>query len=430
MKLWNDISERMEAAAAALATKSFMQGFWGKTFLSIPRTPANLITAIILALGILVTIGRFGFGLSSVTNLDDNNPWGMWIAFDLLCGVALAAGGYVTSAACYLFGLKRYHSAVRPAITTAFLGYAFVVIALVYDVGRPWRLPYPLVLSQGTTSLLFEVGVCVGTYLTVLFVEWSPALMEWLIGMKQSPRWVTSIRPKLKTIRKAIVAFSIPLTILGVVLSTMHQSSLGALFLIAPSKLHPLWWSPFMPVFFFVSSWVAGVSMVIFEGMLSHKPLHHKMDATHLAEADGVVLGMGRAGAFILFGYFAIKVLDITMDHEWHYLFSGYGIWFMVEMIVFVALPGFLYAIGSRERNLKTIRIASVIAVLGIAVNRFNVCLVAFNWQLPSAERYFPSISEIILSAFIVTLIITCYRFICCKMPVLYEHPDFPDAHH
>ena len=123
-----------------------------------------------------ITIGRFGFGLGAVTNLDDNNPWGIWIAFDLLCGVALAAGGYVTSSACYLFGMKRYHSAVRPAILTAFLGYAFVVVALLYDVGQPWRLPYPLLVSQGTTSLLFEVGLCVGIYLTVLFIEWSPEM--------------------------------------------------------------------------------------------------------------------------------------------------------------------------------------------------------------------------------------------------------------
>lgn len=191
---------------------------------------------------------------------------GHLVAFDLLCGVALAAGGYVTSAACYLFGLKRFHSAVRPAITTAFLGYAFVVVALLYDVGQPWRLPYPLFVSQGTTSLLFEVGLCVGIYVTVLFIEWSPAAMEWLLGMKEPPRWVAKVRPRLRPIRKAVLAFTIPLTILGVVLSTMHQSSLGALFLIAPSKLHPLWYSPFMPVFFFVSSMVAGLSWSFSKG--------------------------------------------------------------------------------------------------------------------------------------------------------------------
>lgn len=148
-----------------------------------------------------------------------------------------------------------------------------------------------------------------------------------------------------------MLCFTIPLTILGVVLSTMHQSSLGALFLIAPSKMHPLWYSPFMPVFFFISSMVAGLSMVIFEGTLSHKALHNKMDETHLREADGVVFGFGRAASFVLIGYFIIKVLDTTMDNDWHYLASGYGAWFAVEMVGFVLLPAFLYALGVRRKE-------------------------------------------------------------------------------
>ena len=205
MKLWKNLSNRLDAVADVMAAKPCMQGCVGKTLLSIPRTPGNLITAVILAIGLLITIGRFGFGLGAVTNLDDNNPWGIWIAFDLLCGVALAAGGYVTSSACYLFGMKRYHSAVRPAILTAFLGYAFVVVALLYDVGQPWRLPYPLLVSQGTTSLLFEVGLCVGIYLTVLFIEWSPVGLEWLLGMKDAPCWLVRLRPRMHPIRKAVL---------------------------------------------------------------------------------------------------------------------------------------------------------------------------------------------------------------------------------
>lgn len=377
-------------------------------------TPTNIITAIILIVGLGITILRFTTGIGAVTNLDDNNPWGLWIGFDLLCGVALAAGGYVTSASCYLFGLKRYHSAVRPAITTAFLGYFFVVIALTYDLGHPLRLPFPIFLSQGTTSLLFEVGICVATYLTVLFIEWCPAALEWL---------------GLRKIRNVVVKLTLVLTIFGVVLSTLHQSSLGALFLIAPSKLHPLWYSPFMPVFFFMSSWVAGVSMVIFEGTLAHKPFHHKMDETHLKEADGVVLGFGKAGAFILAGYFMVKVIDTTMDNDWHYLTTGWGAWWLVEMIGFVALPSFLYAMGVREKSTRIIRIASFFAVAGIVLNRLNVSLVAFNWQLPADQRYFPDWMEFAISIFIVTLIVTAYRFIATKMPVLYEHPDYKDSH-
>jgi Ni/Fe-hydrogenase subunit HybB-like protein len=373
-------------------------------------TPFNVVAGIIVLIGLYLTVLRFTGGLSAVTNLTDNNPWGIWIGFDLLVGVALAAGGYVTSAAVYLFGMKKYHSAVRPAVLTGFLGYALVVIALGYDVGRPLRLPYPFAKSQGTTSLLFEVGACVALYLTVLFLEFCPAALEWL-GLKRA--------------RNLAVRLTLVLTIFGVVLSTLHQSSLGALFLIAPSKLHPLWYSPYLPTFFFISSIIAGLSMVIFESSLSHRWMHHKMDETHLAEADGVTLGFGKAAALMLAGYFIVKVLGIAVDNNWHYLTTGYGAWFLVELLGFVALPSFLYAIGAREKNLTLIRWTSVLALLGIILNRFNVSLVAFNYHLPEADRYFPSLGEIGISIFLVTVGVLVYRFITSRMPILYEHPDY-----
>ena len=370
----------------------------------------NVITGIILAGGLVLTVLRFTMGLGTVTNLDNTNPWGIWIGFDLLCGVALAAGGYVTSAACYIFGLKRFHSAVRPAILTAFLGYALVVLALHYDVGRPWRLPYPVFYSQGTSSLLFEVGLCVFLYLTVLFIEYSPAAMEWL-GFKKLRNWV--------------VKLTLLLTIFGVVLSTLHQSSLGALFMIVPSKLHPLWYSGYLPVYFFISSMFAGMSMVIFEGSLAHRYLKYKMDETHLNESTGVTLGFAKAASFVMMGYVGIKIIGLAIDNNWHYLFTGWGLWFLLELVGFVLFPAILYAVGSREKNLMFIRVASVWTVLGIILNRLNISVVAFNWHLPSAQRYCPSFMEIATSVFIVTLGIVIYRFIATRMPILHEHPDY-----
>ena len=377
-------------------------------------TPFNMVAGLILLVGGIVTVLRFTGGLGAVTNLSDYNPWGLWIGFDLLVGVALAAGGYVTSAACYIFGLKRFHSAVRPAILTAFLGYALVVFALHYDVGRPWRLPYPFIVQPGTTSLLFEVGACVALYLTVLFVEYSTAPLEWL-GFKRA--------------RNLVVKLTLVLTIFGVVLSTLHQSSLGALYLIAPSKLHPLWYSSYLPVYFFISSVIAGLSMVIFEGSLSHKNFHDKMDEAHLKEADGVVLGFGKAAAFVLFGYFIIKVVGVAVDNNWHHLASGWGLWFLVEMLGFVLLPCYLYAVGTRDKNVKMIRRTSLLAVLGIVLNRFNISMVAFNYHLPASERYFPHWMEIAISLFIVTIGVLVFRFVVTRMPILYEHPDYKDAH-
>jgi len=377
-------------------------------------TPFNIVAGVIILLGLIITALRFTGGLAAVTNLSDYNPWGLWIGFDLLCGVALAAGGYVTSAAVYIFGMKKYHSAVRPAILTGFLGYSLVVLALSYDVGRPWRLPYPFVVQAGTTSVLFEVGACVLLYLLVLFVEFTPAASEWL-GLRRA--------------RNLVVRLTMLLTILGVILSTLHQSSLGALFLIAPSKLHPLWYSQYIPVFFFISSIIAGLSMVIFEGSLTHRYFADKMDETHLREKEDVVFGFGKAASFVLAAYFAIKVFGITMDNNWHYLSTGYGAWFLVELLGFVALPCLLYSVGVRDRNIRVIKWTSALAVLGIVVNRFNICLVAFNWHLPSSERYFPSWMEIGLSLFIVTVGVAAFKFIVTFMPILYEHPEYKTPH-
>jgi Ni/Fe-hydrogenase subunit HybB-like protein len=375
-------------------------------------TPFNVVVGIILLTGVVITALRFTKGLGAVTNLSDNNAWGIWIGFDLLCGVALAAGGYTTSTAVYVFNLKRYHSAVRPAILTAFLGYSMVVFALLYDVGRPLRLPYPFFVQSGPTSVLFEVGLCVMLYLNVLFVEWTPAALEWL---------------NLGKIRNIVLKMTLPLTILGVVLSTMHQSSLGALYLIAPSKMHPLWYSGYLPVFFFVSSIAAGLSMVIFEGMLSHRYLHDQMDKTYLKEHDAVTLGFGKAAALVLAGYFLIKVVGVALDNNWHYLGTGYGAWFLVELLGFVALPCFIFAMGVREKNLKVIRVAAVLTVLGIVLNRFNVSMMAFNWHLPAVDRYFPSWMEIAISLYIVTLGVTAFIFVATKMPIFYTHKKFAE---
>ena len=376
----------------------------------------NVIAGIIVLVGLIVTAMRFIGGLGTVTNLSDYNPWGIWIGFDLLCGVALAAGGYVTSAACYIFGMKRFHSAVRPAILTGFLGYALVFLALLYDVGRPVRLvlAYPFVVQQGTSSLLFEVGLCVALYLNVLFLEFCPAALEWL---------------GIRKLRDILVKITMVLTIFGVVLSTLHQSSLGALFLIAPSKLHPLWYSQYIPVYFFVSSVIAGLSMVLFESTLAHKYFHHRMDATHLGESDGLTKGFGKAAAMVLAGYFTIKVIGIAADDNWHYLATGWGAWYLVELIGFVALPCFLFSMGVRDGNLKLIRYTAAWTVLGIIVNRLNVSVIAFNWHLPTADRYFPHLLEIITSVFIVTVGVIAYRFIVNNMPVLYEHPDYKEEH-
>ena len=377
-------------------------------------TPFNVVAGIIVVIGLFLTVRRFTGGLGAVTNLSDNNAWGIWIGFDLLTGVALAAGGYVTAAAVYIFGMKKYHSAVRPAVLTGFLGYALVVLALHYDVGRPWRLPYPFVVQQGTSSVLFEVGACVALYLTVLFLEFSPAALEWL-GLKRA--------------RNLAVKFTLVLVVFGIILSTLHQSSLGALFLIAPSKVHPLWYSSFIPIYFFVSSIIAGLSMVIFESTLTHRFYALRMDEAHLREKDEIALGFGKAASYVIAGYIAIQVMGLAAENDWQWLGTGYGLWYLVELLGFFGVACLLYAIGAREKNLKLIRWTAAWTVLGVIINRFNVSLVAFNWNLPPSDRYFPSWMEIGISVFIVTLGLIAFKFIVNRMPILYEHPEYEDAH-
>jgi Ni/Fe-hydrogenase subunit HybB-like protein len=376
--------------------------------------PFNIVTGIIVIIGLYITYLRFTGGLAAVTNLSDNNPWGLWIGFDIFVGVALASGGYVTTAAVYLFGMEHYRSAVRPAILTGFLGYALVVIALHYDVGRPWRLVYPYLVSPGTTSVLFIVGITVSLGLLVTFLEFSPAAFEWL-GLRRA--------------RNLIAKSMVLLTIFGVILSTVHQSALGALLLIVPSKLHPLWYSPYLPIYFFITSIIAGLSIVIFESTLTYRYFKHKMDEEHLADKNLVTFGFGKAASFVLAGYFAFQVIGISVGNNWRYLGTGYGLWYLLELLGFVALPCFLYSVGVRNKNTKLVKWASVFAVFGIILNRFNVSLIALNWYLPSSERYFPHWMEIGISVFIVTIGLIAFRFIVTRMPVLYQHPDYPEEH-
>jgi Ni/Fe-hydrogenase subunit HybB-like protein len=261
---------------------------------------------------------------------------------------------------------------------------------------------------------MFEVGACVALYLTVLFLEFSPAAMEWL---------------GLKRVRNLAVKLTLILTILGVLLSTLHQSSLGAMYLIAPSKLHPLWYSPYLPVLFFVSSIAAGLSMVLFEGMLSHRHFRNKMDQHHIDSRDQLAFGFGKAASLVLAGYFAIKVFGIALGNNWHYLGTGYGLWYLVELIGFVLLPAFSYAIGVRERKAGLIRFTAVWTVLGIVLNRLNVSWFAFNWQVPADQRYTPHLMEIGITLFVVTVGLLVFRFIVTRMPIFYEHPDYGAAH-
>jgi Ni/Fe-hydrogenase subunit HybB-like protein len=375
-------------------------------------TPFNVFAAVVFVVGLPLVYLRWFHGLGSVTNLSNDTPWGFWIGFDVMAGVALAAGGYVMATAVHLFGMKEYAPVVRPAILTGFLGYVLVIIGVGFDLGRPWNAPYML-LQPGLASILFLVGLHVGLYCTTQLVEISPALFEWL-GWK---RW-----------RKIAVSITLGATIFGVVLSTLHQSALGAMLLITPTKLHPLWYSPFIGLFFFVSSIAAGLAMVTFEGMLSHRYFGHRVGIDQ-EQLDKITLGLGKAACITLGVYFAIKVCGVAHGNTWHYLATPLGLWFLVEIIGFVLLPCVVYLVGYREHRPKLVRFAAFVTVVGIILNRLNVSVIAFNWQLPSGQGYFPAWTEFWISLMFVTAGLVVYRWIVSRMPILDNHPEYDSIH-
>jgi Ni/Fe-hydrogenase subunit HybB-like protein len=404
------------AAAVATVNPGFMRekillGMSAGEYVRSLVTPFNAVAAVILAVGLPLLAIRFAVGLGATTNLSQTSPWGIWIGFDMMTGIVLAAGGFTIGAAVQIFGLKAYHPIERPAILTAFLGYVMAVIGLLADLGRPWNIVMAL-FNYGTASALFEVAWCVMCYSTVLLLEFTVPFFEWL-------GW----RRLHAIMRKALIG----LTVLSVMFSTMHQSALGSLFLLAPTKLHPLWYTPYIFIFFFISAIIAGLCMVVVESSLSHKVFHRQFEGQHI-DAERLQLGLGKAAAVVMFAYFFLKMQGVIDGHAWGYLATGWGSWFLVEVLGFVLLPSILFAVGARSRNVRLVRIAGVMGVLGIVLNRLNVSVIAYNWQQP--VRYVPSWMEVWISVTLVTIGVLLFRWIVNRMPILREHPEFSNGHH
>ena len=243
---------------------------------------------VLMAAGAYATYLRVFYGLGAVTNLSDQFPWGIWIGFDILCGVGLAAGGFTLVATVHIFNIERYKPILRPAILTAFLGYVLVVLALFFDLGRPDRIWHPLVMWN-PHSVMFEVAWCVTLYTTVLALEFAPAVFERL-GWEKPLDWLKFI--------------SVPLMILGVILSTLHQSSLGSLYLIVPHKLYALWYTPLLPVFFYLSAICMGLAMTIFESWHSSRAFGRDLELPLAA-------GLARVLAVLLMTLLFVRFLDL-----------------------------------------------------------------------------------------------------------------------
>lgn len=356
------------------------------------------LLAALTGLGLVVAAVRFVGGIGAVANLNDAYPWGLWIGFDVLTGVALAAGGFTMAATVYVFGLEKYRPVVRPAILTAFLGYLLVVVALLVDLGRPWAIWHPLVFWQ-PTSVMFEVGWCVFLYTLVLALEFSPPVFERL-----------GLRAPLRIIRR----ITIPLVIAGVILSTLHQSSLGSLFLIVPHKLDVLWHTPLLPILFLASAVMVGPAMVIFEGVVSARLFGREPEREVLA-------GLGRGLAYLLGLYLALKVTDLVFRGATEAVLTvtpqSISLW--LEMVAGVVLPlAMLIALGVRESP-RGLFGAACLIVGGVLLNRLNVAVVGIkvaHWQ-----SYFPSWMEFAISAAILAGGLLAFRLAVHYLPIYGE---------
>jgi Ni/Fe-hydrogenase subunit HybB-like protein len=367
------------------------------------------VLTILVILGLIPMIIRYTNGLGAVSNLSDGRPWGFWISFDLYCGVALAAGGFTLAGWVYLFNREKYHAVARPAVLTAFLGYTLVILALLVDLGQPWYI-WHAIIYWNIHSPLFEVAICVITYTVVLALEFSPAVFEGLsksnLPIIRRLNWHIPLR--------VIRAIQIPLVIAGVVLSTLHQSSLGSMLLMMPETLHPLWYTPILPILFLNSAIAVGPPMVIFETTLSSRAFGHKLPMDILS-------GLGRAIPYILGIYLLLKLMDLTARGGIGLIFTAYpqNLLWWGEIIIGVILPIILFSITSVRQSREGVFWSAVLVVLGLIFNRFNVSMLALAMR--PGFTYFPHWMEVAISAALIAdamlVIWLAYRFLPMTHP-------------
>jgi Ni/Fe-hydrogenase subunit HybB-like protein len=324
-------------------------------------------------------------------------------------GVAFAGGAYVLCFAVYILRAEKYHAILRATVLNGWLAYCFYASAILLDLGRWWNIFNPIVGNHfGTNSVLFLVAWHFLLYNIALFLEFSPAAMEWL-GLKRA--------------RKLVGGLVLGASVIGIMLSTGHQSGLGALFMMAKGKIHPLWYSEYIPLIFLVSSVFAGLSMVIFEGSISHRVFHNQLTEKNKREYPSILTGLAKACAASMFVYLFLQITVTLHGHEWNLLGTRMGIWYLVEVVGLVTIPMLMFVQGARTGNLVLIKVASVLTMLGVILNRLSYSIIAFKWTVPLSERYLPTWMEIVITLCIVFSEIWAFRWIVHRMPILSEPP-------
>ena len=362
------------------------------------------VFAVLVAGGIYATFVRFYYGLGGSTHLSDSFPWGLWIGFDILCGVGLAAGGFTLASVVHIFNIERYKPILRPAILTAFLGYLLVIAALLIDLGRPYRIWHALVMWN-PRSVMFEVAWCVMLYTTVLALEFAPAVFERL-GWQVALRWVRAV--------------SIPLVIAGVILSTLHQSSLGSLYLIVPHKLYPLWYSPLLPLFFFLSALCVGLAMTIFESWHSSRAFGRQLELPLLAS-------MARVLTVLLATYLTMRFLDLYHRRALRLLLEPRTETYLFIVEILLMLVPLVLLLRRRVRtNPASLYICAVMVVLGFVSHRLNVSVTGM--ERGSGVSYVPKWTEVVITLSLIALGFAIFHWAAKHLPVFPKEETPPAA--
>jgi Ni/Fe-hydrogenase subunit HybB-like protein len=370
------------------------EGFFKLTFW-------KAVATVLIGLGLVAAVQRYMMGLGATTNLADTFPWGLWIGMDILVGVGLAAGGFTIAAIVYLFNMKRFHPILRPTVLTAFLGYLLVICGLMVDLGRPWAIWHAIIMWN-PHSVMFEVAWCVMLYTTVLALEFSPVVFE---------------RFKLERPLKIIKAVTIPLVVLGVLLSTLHQSSLGSLFLIIPGKMHPLWYSNIIPFLFFISCVAAGLAMTIVESFYSSRAFGREVELPLLSDLARVIV-------VVLALYFTVRVQDLMNRDALQYVFQPtyQSAMFIGEVVLGVIVPFFLLLSERIRTSKRGLFYSAVLVLLGFVAHRVNTTITSMeHWP---DHLYFPSWQELSITLGLAAFGFSAFAFIARYFPVFEQKSE------
>jgi Ni/Fe-hydrogenase subunit HybB-like protein len=379
-------------------------------------SPLVWVLLTLMSIAFIVAMARYAFGIGAISDLSYSYPWGFWISFDLFTGVVISSGGFLMAGSVYILGIKEFQPLLRPSILTAFLGYIMVAVALLVDLGQPLRIWY-MMIHWNHTSVLLEIGICVMSYLTVLAIEFAPVVFE---GFKLQ-KWAHLIHK-----------YIMPFVILGVVLSTLHQSSLGSLLLIQPTKLHPLWWTPILPILFFVSAISVGLAMIILESSLSSRYFKRGLE-THLLEK------LAKALPVVLIIYALLKFGELAIAGDLGYLFTSgtMSILFWAEILIGIAAPIVWFSVKKYRQSPNALLAGAIIVLLGMILNRFNVSWFAVKhpdpmFYLPAFMGnvdYFPTLPEVSVSIGIFSAGILAFGLLARYFPVFEPEHTIEETH-